>query len=192
MLEFRTDDTGKTLPIKNKSISEVCTPGELIFFFKHCFALKERKFKMILLAQLGCECRVGEAVAINLNDFHKGTNYRELDMLMQKKKKHNVIEHKILPESIAAHLRAWIKDKWVWINACDGYIFPDYKTNAHVSSNVIQRWFCNKRKQLIKLFPDKSFGKIIGHRRYNKCFMGEYKEVIEPLYLWKDNMGVFL
>lgn len=202
MLELKTDEIGRLLPIKNKSISRVCTPQELVFFFRHCFAPNERKFKMILLAQLGCECRVGEAVAINLDDFHKGTNYRELDMLIQKKAKRvtlkdgtkkvsgsNVIEHKIIPEAIAAHLRAWIKYKWKWIQECEGYIFPSYvDKNSHISSRVVQSWLCRKRKQLARLFPDRSFGNTIGMRRYKKYEGRQYKEVTEPLYLWSSHM----
>ena len=152
MLELKRDTDGKLLPIQNKSISKVCTPEELIFFFKHCFARHERKFKNVLLAQLGCECRILEACAINLDDFHKGTDYRELDMLIAKKQKNNVIVSKILPESIAAYIRAWIKDKWEWIEECQGYVFPDLRTGKHITPRIVERWVCNKRKQLSMLF----------------------------------------
>lgn len=85
MIELKLDSEGKYLPIVNKNKEKVCTPEELIWFFKNCFGKKERKFKIILLTQLGCECRVHEACAINLRDFHEKSMYRKVDILIQKK-----------------------------------------------------------------------------------------------------------
>ncbi len=175
MIELNKDLDGKLLPIKNKNDKQVCSPKELIFFFKNCFNPKERKFKMILLAQLGCECRIHEACAINLRDFHKGSNYRTLDMKIQKKfrtttledgsKKRvgkNVIEVKYIPESIAAYLRAWIKDNWTWILQSEGFIFPSShmeKVMIYTNPKTMTNFMSSKRKLLTKMFPDKGFDK---------------------------------
>ena len=202
MIALKSDLDGNTLPIKNKSNETVCTPEELVFFFRYCFSPKERKFKIILLTQLGCECRVHESCAINLDDFHKGSNYRKVDMLIQKKAKvittekgtkkmigRNVIVAKEIPESIAAHLRAWIKDNWNWINENQGYIFPSShmeKILYYTNPRIVTCFMSNKRKQLIKLFPDKTFGKIIGWRFYkNKTNMLRGKS---PFYLWSTHL----
>ena len=206
MLEFAKDEQGRVMPIKNKSQRKICTPEELVFFFKYCFSPNERRYKYILLSQLGCECRVHEACAINLKDFVKGSNYRELDMLIQKKVRTitlkdgttkkvgcNVIERKYIPESIAAYLRQWIKENWTWILEHQGYVFPrsiQQKDEApYTSPTVVQRWFCKKRQQLIKLYPDKSFGETISTVVYNSIENQKTKfSRIEGRYLWSSHM----
>lgn len=197
MLPLKKDIEGNILPIKNKNIEKVCRPHELIFFFKHCFSLKERKFKMILLAQLGCECRISEACAINLNDFHKGSEYRKVDMLMNKKVKNingkikgkNVIVTKTIPEAIAAHLRAWVSDNWNFILQNQGYIFPSNhmeKNLPYCNPRTVTIWFSSKRKQLTKLFPDKGFDRIIGWRVYKDGI--NKLSGRSPFYLWSTHM----
>ena len=205
MLPLRKNEHGKILPIKNKNARTICTPEELVFFFKHCISPRERKFKNILLSQLGCECRIGEACAINLKDFIDNTSFRELDMLIQKKVKwvtrkngkkervgNNVIERKYLPESIAAHLRSWINDNWTWILEYEGYIFPPskmQKKGLHTKPEIVERWMTNKRKILKEKYPQLSFGEITGKRVYNDISNMKFKKSkIENTYLWRTHL----
>lgn len=205
MLPLQRDLSGRIMPIRNPSIRRVCSPEELLFFFGHCFSPKERKIKMILLAQLGCECRIAEACAINLKDFHKNTNFRELDMLIQKKVKtittpdgikkrvgQNVIETKVLPEAIAAHIRAWISDNYEWILEHEGYIFPSSKmqhNSLHTPPSVIERWFGKKRQQLARLFPEMNFDQAIGQVVYKTIDKVMSKNsLVENRYLWSTHL----
>jgi len=198
MLELKRNEKGITLPIVTKGVEKVCKPEDIVFFFRNCFAPKERKFKMILLMQLGCACRIREACAINLKDFHKDSSFRKLSMLIQKKAwtingkvlGKNLIVTKIIPESIAAHIRSWILDNWEWINENQGYIFPGssrHKT-SYLDPLVIQRWFCGKRKQLVSLFPGRGFDKTIGMRKYKKQQLGVHYETTEYYHLWSSHM----
>lgn len=192
-------------PIKYKNKEKVCTPEELIFFFKNCFAPKERKQKMILLTQLGCICRISEACAINIRDFHKDSNFRKLDMLIQKKIKtitlkngsqkivgDNEIVIKDIPESIAAYLRVWISDNIESIIYHNGYIFPPnpIHNTSYYSPQAMIHFMSNKRKQLIKLFPDRNFDKIIGFRIYrkDKQLKGHTIKKEGNLYLWSTHL----
>ena len=205
MLPLKTDEKGFILPIKNKSVRRVCTPEELIFFFKNCFNYREKKFKIILLLQLGCECRIGEACAVNLKDFHENSNYRELDMLIQKKSKwvtkkngtkkiagNNVIERKIIPESIAALIRSWISENWNWILEFNNYIFPPskmQKTGLYTKPEIVERWMTNKRKQLAEQFPEKTFLEVIGKTVYKDISNMKFKKnLVENRYLWRTHM----
>lgn len=205
MLPLRKDEIGNVLPIKHKNIRRVCTPEELVFFFRHCFCSREKKFKIILLLQLGCECRIHEACAVNLDDFIKGSDFRELDMRIQKKAKwitkkdgskkiigNNVIERKVIPESIAAIVRSWISDNWTWILEFDGYIFPPskmQKTGLYTKPEIVERWMTNKRKQLADQFPDKSFLEVIGKVIYKDVSNMKFKKnLVENRYLWRTHM----
>lgn len=199
MLNLIKDENGKILPIKSNSVRKVATPDELSFFFKYCFSPNEKKIKSILLFQLGAACRVREACAVNLNDFVKGSNFREVDVLIQKKSKlidgkltgSNVIERKILPEAIACYVRSWIKDNYSWILENKGFIFPRSHQQKsrffYTSPCVVERWFCKKRKQLSRLFPDKCFDYQIGKKVYNSDKPLKPSRV-EPLYLWSSHM----
>lgn len=204
MLPLKTDENNQILPVKNKNTRKICSPEELIFFFKNCFSPREKKFKMILLLQLGCECRIREACAVNLDDFVEGSNYRELDMLIQKKVKkltkdgkikyvgENEIERKYLPESIAAHIREWISDNKFWIYEFEGYIFPPskmQKKGIFTNPKVVETWFCNKRKQLAEQFPERNFLETIGKRIYKDISTQKFKKnTVENKYLWRTHM----
>lgn len=160
---------------------------DILFFFKHCFNPAERKFRMILLAQLGLGIRSGEAVAMHLEDAHPGTNYRVWDVLIQKKGK-NYITPQDLPESIAAILRSWIIQNSDKIQEYGGYLFPpshNHKYSKHVSAKTLQTWFGGKRKQLIKQFPDRSFHWIEGYKNYKKKNIGSNKE---PINTWRPHL----
>ena len=202
MLPLKTDLDVNILPIKNKNVATVCTPDELVFFFRHCFAPNEKKFKMIFLVQLGCDCRVSEACAINISDFHKGTEFRALDMLINKKVKtytkegkprrvgQNVMVTKKIPESIAAHLRAWIHDNKEKIKYYDGFIFPPNhmeKQTPYCNPLSVTHWMASKRKQLIRHFPDKGFDRIIGWKIYEEEHRLIKTQKV-PRYLWSSHM----
>jgi len=76
-------------PIQNENNKRIPPIEDIIFFFKHCFSPPEERFKMILLAQMGLGIRIGEAVAMNLEDIIPGTNCRTWKVRIQKNKSKN-------------------------------------------------------------------------------------------------------
>lgn len=190
MLPLKVDPKGTPFPVKTRNNEKVCKPDELVFFFKHGFSIKERHFKIMLLTQLGCACRIAEVCAINLNDFHANTNFRVLDMLIQKKYRINEIETKEIPESIAAHLRSYIKQNLDRIIYFNGYIFPPnpvHKT-VYYDPKAAIRWMISKRKQLNSIFPNKGFDKIIGKKFYNRKRRFGKESSPDNIHMWSTHL----
>lgn len=182
MLPLKSDK-----PIKYENNKRIPPVEDIIFFFKHCFNPAERKFKIILLFMLGAGIRIGEACAVNLKDVVGGSNYRSWKVMIQKKKT-NYIVNKEIPESIAAHIRSWIIDNERLINEYGGFLFPpshNHKYMPYTSPKTMQAWFCSKRRQLIKQFPEKSFSWIESYRHYKNKNIGGTDE---PLYLWRPHL----
>ena len=207
MLPLKKDLNGDILPIKNKNMEKVPSWEDILFFFEHCFAPKEERFKVILLTQLGCACRIAEACAINLDDFHKESNFRKVDMLIQKKVKDikskdgklktigkNEIYTKDIPESIACILRQWIKKNLRAIIYHDGYIFcpnPMQKKTPFYSPDSVSHFMDHKREQLVRLFPYRGFDRIIGWRNYKKPKMlnGHVAQLGKsPIHMWTTHL----
>src|SRR3990167_3042091 len=167
MLPLKTDAAGKPLPIRNHSIDRCPSPEQITTFFRHGFAPGEEKYKVLLLTGMGLRCRIKEICALNIRDMTPNSNGRRWRLLLQKKKI-NEIQERELPEAIAAILREWILEHQEIIAMKGGYIFPHLTNNRsmHTTAEMVERWFCNKRKQLAKLFPDKGFGRVLGYHRY--------------------------
>ncbi len=188
MLPLKTDAEGNLLPIQNDRIRKVPPLDDIVLFFKYAFAPAERKFKVMLLTQLGARLRISETCAINLDDFLPNTNFRKFRVRIQKKK-NNYITEKEIPEAIAAILRSWIADNKNWIYSRAGYIFPHTNNNyIHTPARSLQNWFCKKRKQLVKLFPKRSFGWTIGQTRYKTLNSSIKKNYTENRYMWSTHV----
>lgn len=201
MIPLKTDKEGNILPIKEKGAR---TPpmDDLLFFFKCCFAPGEEKYRMIFLVQLGSGCRIKEACYLQLSDVVENTNFRKWKVNIQKKKCNEIIV-KELPEAIACLLRNWIRNNRHYILANKGFIFPNKSNNRtyHTKPSNVQIWLCKKRKQLIKLYPERSFGKIEGKTTYKNIStcqtrFGKTKKV-ESRHMWRSHLfkrlsGTFL
>lgn len=102
---------------------------------------------------------------------------------------HNEIMEKEMPEAIACHIRAWIKDNWQWILSNQGYIFPPNhmeKELPYCNPRTIIGFMSNKRKQLAVLFQDRNFDKITGWRFYNGNNNKLHGKT--PIYLWRTHL----
>lgn len=188
MLPLKKNSKGELLPIETE-IRKVPPLDDVLLFFRFGFAPAERKFKVILLSQLGARIRIREACAMNLSDVVKDSNFRRWRFLIQKKKTNKIVE-KELPESIAALLRAWIHDNLEWIYSKQGYLFP-HTNNRQVFTppHSVQDWFCKKRRQLAAMFPNRTFNDVISPI----CYKDVSRSVIpkrnpESTHLWSSHL----
>lgn len=188
MLPLRKDAEGNVLPVVT-DIRKVPPLDDVLLFFRFGFAPVERKFKVLLLVQLGARIRIHEVCALNLKDFIKKSDFRRFKVLIQKKKVNKIVE-KELPEAIAALLRAWISDNLEWIYAHEGYVFPHTNNRSlYTPPHSVQDWFCKKRKQLSVRFPGRSFGDILSPRIYKDVKNSVVpKQLSEDTHLWSSHL----
>jgi integrase len=188
MLPLKKDMHGQVLPVETE-VRKVPPLDDVLLFFRFGFAPAERKFKVLLLVQLGARIRVHEACALNLADFVRDTNFRRFRVLIQKKKTNKIVE-KELPESIAALLRSWISDNLEWIYSKEGCVFPHTNNRSlYTPPHSVQDWFCKKRKQLAAMFPKRSFGDIINpicYKNVNNSVIPKHQE--EATHMWSSHL----
>lgn len=188
MLPLKKDEHGQVLPVET-DIRKVPPLDDVLLFFRFGFAPAERKFKVLLLAQLGARIRVREACAMRLDDVVKDTNFRRWRFLIQKKKVNKIVE-KELPEAIAALLRSWISDNLEWIYSKEGFIFPHTNNRSlYTPPHSVQDWFCKKRKQLAQLFPKRTFADTISpicYKNVNNSVVPKHSE--EATHMWSSHL----
>jgi len=169
-------------PIKIGDSSSRSINAEMVELFFSVFAPEEIKYKVAFALMCCTGLRISEVCNIELKDFVPNTRMTELWVNIAKKKTHNQISKRIIPEACASLVRAYIRKYYPYImDYGNGFIFPK-PNRGHISPTNVRDFLAKKRKLLASLYPDKGFNEVIGNAQYDHKVFGKEGKGSHPLY----------
>lgn len=185
MIPFKTDIVGKLLPIKSEASSKFISLETIKAFF-HELAPQEKKQELVCLIMLTTGLRISEVLQIQVQDFVPGTQFKWLQVLIEKRNKENCILKRYLPESVAAVVRDHCLKNWLAIVNHENYIFFNACNNSSqfYTRRMFHNWWIHKRNELAKKYPSLDFTKKMGYCVYKnkKGCKGFEGPKVEPRY----------
>lgn len=190
MLPLKTKD-GVPLRIRSEESNKFVSWETIRAFFNE-LAPSEKKFEVICLLLMVTGIRINEILNIQIQDFVPNTQFRWVEILVQKKRKENKILKRYIPECVACVLRDYIAKNWNAISMKENYLFPAITNNKHLhyTPQMFLNWFVHKRNHLKKKYPDLDFDKQMGCAIYrNKMnWSGNMGSIIEPRYSFSPHV----
>jgi len=173
--------------------------SQMVKLFFHSFAPEEYKFKLIFGIQLTTGMRIGEVLPIEVADFFyeekyatwtgndwrnltkdyialanfiddlKRNDFSKFKVLLEKKRKENVIVDMTLPKCIKGLLKEYVLKNLRFILRHEGYVFTknNMRKPYHIGYVSVANVLSKKRKYLHDLYPDLGFADVVSTVNYN-------------------------